>query len=44
MKTFRLLIVLILICLVGFSIYYFFVDTLSFAQLSGKSKNPAATI
>ena len=44
MKTFRLLIFLILVCLIGFFIYYFFIDTLNFVQLSGKSKNPAATI
>ena len=44
MKTFRLLITLIVICLIGYLIYFFFIDTLSFAQLSGDSNNPAATI
>ena len=44
MKTFRLITVLILVCLIGFFSYYFFIDTLSFSQLSGKSNNPTATI
>jgi hypothetical protein len=44
MKTFRSLIIVIIIVLIGYSTYFFFIDSLSFSQLTGNSNNSTAAI
>ena len=44
MNTKKLTAFILIILFMGFGIYYFFIDTLSFAELAGKQSNPTATI
>ena len=44
MKQFRILILVIVLIIFGYLLYYFFIDTLKFSEITGDTKNPMANI